>query len=130
MDKNISLSCDAPEEVMVEGDCARLKQVVVNLLDNAIKYTPEGGKIRLRVRADAGRAVLAVEDNGPGIPVDALPHIFERFYRTDKARSRQMGGAGLGLSIVRAICTAHGGEVSVESREAVGSRFIVSLPLA
>ena len=129
-DKNISLSCNAPEPVMVEGDRARLKQVVVNLLDNAINYTALGGRVRLIVRTVGDRAILEVEDNGVGISKDALPHIFERFYRVDKARSRQMGGAGLGLSIVHAICTAHGGEVQVDSTEGQGSRFAVRLPLA
>jgi heavy metal sensor kinase len=129
-DKDISLSCDALEKVMVDGDRARLKQVVVNLLDNAISYTAPGGKVQLRIRAAAHRAVLEVEDNGTGIPQAALPHIFERFYRADKARSRQMGGTGLGLAIVQAICLAHGGEVQVESTEGRGSRFSVILPLA
>lgn len=129
-DKNISLSCNAPEPVMVEGDLARLKQVVVNLLDNAINYTASGGIVRLMVRAAGDRAILEVEDNGVGISKDALPHIFERFYRVDKARSRQMGGAGLGLSIVQAICAAHGGEILVDSTEGHGSRFTVRLPLA
>lgn len=129
-DKNISLSCNAPEPVLVEGDRTRLKQVVVNLLDNAINYTASDGKVRLMVRTVGDRAVLEVEDNGGGIPEDALPHIFERFYRVDKARSRQMGGAGLGLSIVQAICTAHSGEVLVDSTEGRGSRFTVRLPLA
>jgi heavy metal sensor kinase len=129
-DKNISMSCDAQKSVPIEGDRARLKQVIVNLLDNAINYTAPGGQVQLRVRAAGTRALLEVEDNGVGIPKDALPHIFERFYRTDKARSRQMGGAGLGLAIVQAICLAHGGEVQVESAEGRGSRFIVSLPLA
>jgi signal transduction histidine kinase len=129
-DKNISLSCHASEPVMVEGDRARLKQVVVNLLDNAINYTASGGKVRRMVRAAGDRAVLEVEDNGVRISKDALPHIFERFYRVDQARSRQMGGAGLGLSIVQAIYSAHGGEVLVESMEGQGSRFTVRLPLA
>ena len=128
--KNISLSCDATGPVIVEGDQTRLKQVVVNLLDNAINYTAPDGRIQLRVRTAADRAVLEVEDNGGGIPEDALPHIFERFYRVDKARSRQMGGTGLGLSIVHAICSTHGGEVAVDSAEGHGSRFTVRLPLA
>jgi signal transduction histidine kinase len=83
----------------------------------------------LRVWSEGNRSILEVEDNGAGIPKEALPHIFERFYRTDKARSRQMGGAGLGLAIVQAIYLAHGGEVQVERTEGRGSLFIVSLPL-
>ncbi len=129
-DKNVSLSCERSGSVEVEGDRARLKQVVVNLLDNAIKYTPGGGSVRLRVSSANGDASLAVEDSGIGIPADALPHLFERFYRVDQARSRQMGGAGLGLAIVKSIVTAHGGEVAVESVDGEGSRFRVELPLA
>ena len=129
-DKNIALSCEAEPQVRVEGDRARLKQVIVNLVDNAIKYTPAGGYVGVKVFATNGRAMLEVNDNGVGIPAGALPHIFERFYRADKARSRQMGGAGLGLSIVKAIITAHGGQVRVESVEGKGSRFFVELPVA
>jgi heavy metal sensor kinase len=129
-DKGISVLCEAKQPVLVEGDRARLKQVVVNLLDNAIKYTSGGGKIHLRVARQNGHALLEVEDNGIGIPVEALPHVFERFFRVDKARSRDQGGAGLGLSIVKSICTAHGAEVQVESEPGKGSRFRVKLPLA
>lgn len=128
-DKSITLSLNASERIMVEGDRARLKQVIVNLLDNAINYTASGGEVRLMVRAADERAILEVEDNGAGIPKDALPHIFERFFRADKARSRQRG-AGLGLSIVKAICSAHGGDVQVESVEGQGSRFTVRLPIS
>jgi heavy metal sensor kinase len=129
-DKDIALRCDAERLVRVEGDPARLKQVIVNLVDNAIKYTPAGGLVGVKVSATNGRAVLEVNDNGVGIPAEAAPHIFERFYRVDKARSRQMGGSGLGLSIVKAIVTAHGGQVKVESVEGGGSRFFVELPIA
>jgi heavy metal sensor kinase len=129
-DKGISITCQAPEKVTVEGDRARMKQVVVNLLDNAIKYTQSGGKITLSVGATNGRAVLEVADNGMGIPTEAQARIFERFFRVDKARSRDMGGAGLGLSIVKSICTAHGGQVNFQSTEGSGSRFRVELPLS
>lgn len=130
VDKNISLRCEAASPIPILGDRSRVKQVVVNLLDNAIKYTPAGGSVKLSVRAENGAARLEVCDNGIGIPSQALPHVFERFYRVDKARSRPMGGVGLGLPIVRSICTAHGGEITVESTEGEGSRFRVALPLA
>jgi heavy metal sensor kinase len=129
-DKNIALRCETERQVRIEGDRARLKQVIVNLVDNAIKYTPAGGLVGVKVCASDGRAVIEVNDNGVGIPPEALPHIFERFYRVDKARSRQIGGAGLGLSIIKAIVTAHGGQVRVESVEGKGSRFLIELPVA
>jgi two-component system phosphate regulon sensor histidine kinase PhoR len=98
-------------------------------VDNAIKYTPKGGEVRVLVGAEIDLAVVRVEDDGAGIPEEALPHLFERFYRVDKARSRQMGGVGLGLAIVKSIVTAHGGKVTVESAEGRGSRFCIQLPL-
>ena len=129
-DKNISINCHAAAPVRVEGDRARLKQVVVNLLDNAIKYTPGGGAVHLTVTAANGHAVLEIKDTGIGIPAEALPHVFERFFRVDQTRSREPGGAGLGLAIVKSICNAHGGEVEVESAVGRGSRFRVQLPVA
>ncbi len=129
-DKNISIRCDAKQPMPVEGDHVRLKQVVVNLLDNAIKYTPENGAIQLRVTAINGHAVLEVEDNGIGIPREALPHVFERFYRVDQTHSADSDGAGLGLSIVKSICTAHGAEVEAASVPTLGSCFRVKLPLS
>lgn len=128
-DKGITITCDAAQPVTVEGDRARLKQVVVNLLDNAIKYTPKRGVIQMRIQAVNGHAVLEVEDNGIGIAADALPHVFERFYRVDRTRSSDSEGAGLGLSIVKSIATAHGAEVGVTSIPNVGTRFSVKLPL-
>ncbi len=128
-DKRIRLECRTGGEVEIVGDRVRLKQVVVNLVDNAIKYTPEGGAVAVVVSAEDSRALILVEDNGAGVPADAAPHVFERFYRVDKARSRQMGGVGLGLAIVKSIVAAHGGQVEVESEEGKGSRFIVELPL-
>jgi signal transduction histidine kinase len=129
-DKGISISCDASQPLPVKGNHVRLKQVVVNLLDNAIKYTPEKGAIQLRVHGVNGHAVLEVKDNGIGIPPDALPHIFERFYRVDKARSADSESAGLGLSIVKSICIAHGAEVEAQSTVGSGSCFRVKLPLS
>jgi heavy metal sensor kinase len=127
-DKGITVSCDAKQRVMVDGDRARLKQVVVNLLDNAIKYTPANGAIRLHVATANSHAVLEVFDNGIGIPADALPHVFDRFFRVDKARTRDPGGAGLGLSIVKSICTAHGATVEAASCRD-GSLFRVRMPV-
>jgi heavy metal sensor kinase len=129
-DKGISISCDASQPLPVKGNHVLLKQVVVNLLDNAIKYTPEKGAIQLRVHGVNGHAVLEVKDNGIGIPPDALPHIFERFYRVDKARSADSESAGLGLSIVKSICIAHGAEVEAQSTVGSGSCFRVKLPLS
>jgi heavy metal sensor kinase len=129
-DKNVSLVCETNGAVEVEGDRARLKQVVVNLLDNAIKYTREGGEARVSVRNENAHALLEVTDTGIGIPAEALPHLFERFYRVDKARSRQMGGVGLGLAIAKSIVMAHSGQITVESDEGRGSRFRVELPPA
>jgi heavy metal sensor kinase len=129
-DKGISISCDASAPLLVEGNRVRLKQVVVNLLDNAVKYTPPHGAIRLRVHRANGHAVLEVEDSGIGIPPDALPHVFERFYRVDQARSADSESAGLGLSIVKSICTAHGAEVEAQSAVGAGSCFRVKLPLS
>src|SRR5205823_9361078 len=129
-EKRISLASDGREPVEVEADPSRLKQVVVNLLDNAIKYTPEGGNVSISVTRRDHRAILEVADTGLGISANDLPHIFDRFYRADKARSRQMGGTGLGLSIVRSVCQAHGGQVTVNSTEGGGSRFRVAMPLS
>jgi heavy metal sensor kinase len=128
-EKSIRLTSTVASEVYVEGDRSHLQQVVVNLVANAIKYTHEGGEVEVRVGRKANTAILEVSDNGVGIPDYALPHVFERFYRADKARSRDSGGAGLGLAIVKAICTAHGAEMSVSSKEGKGSVFSIELPL-
>jgi signal transduction histidine kinase len=104
--------------------------VIVNLLDNAIKNTEPGGTIALTTGVRNGWAVLEVADSGVGIPSDALPHVFERFYRVRQERASGSAGAGLGLAIVKSICSAHGGSVEVESTVGTGSRFRVLLPLA
>lgn len=127
-DKNITLIREGEREITVEGDRARLKQVVVNLLDNAIKYTPDGGSVRLRITREDGHAVLDVVDSGVGIPPEALPHVFKRFYRVDDSRSRGQGGAGLGLSIVKSICAAHRVTVEVHSLPGRGSHFRLKFP--
>jgi signal transduction histidine kinase len=129
-DKGIRVTCEMDQPVFVMGDRARLKQVVVNLIDNAVKYTPAKGSVHLKVHASSHEGIFEVADTGAGIPASALPLVFERFYRVDRERSSEDGGAGLGLSIVRSICAAHGGTVRVESAVGSGSRFIVALPLA
>lgn len=128
-EKNISLQCHADAPVFVTGDAMRLKQVIVNLVDNAIKYTPNGGRITVKLSAGDGRAVLTVADTGIGISADSLPHVFERFYRADHARSRESGGTGLGLAIVKSICGAHDGTLSIESEEGKSTTLRVELPL-
>jgi signal transduction histidine kinase len=128
-DRQVSVEAVAAGPVLVQGDRARLKQVFVNLLDNAIKHTPAGGRVRVTVSARNGEAVSEVADTGCGIPAEAQPHLFKRFYRVDSARNREQGGAGIGLSIVAAICQAHGGRIEVESVEGRGSTFRARLPL-
>jgi heavy metal sensor kinase len=129
-EKGIELTCLRHTSAEVKGDRSRLKQIIVNLLDNAIKYTPEHGKIRIEVRAEKRHAYLEVSDNGIGIPKDDLTRIFDRFHRADSVRSTAIHGAGLGLSIVRSICTAHGGTAYVENLANGGCKFVVRLPLA
>lgn len=111
------------------GDSQKIHQMLVNLLQNAINYTPEGGRITLEVRRSEAGVQFEVADTGIGIPAEDLPRIFERFYRVDKGRSRKLGGTGLGLSIVKHIAEAHGGRVSVDSQFGMGSRFTINLPL-
>jgi signal transduction histidine kinase len=110
-------------------DRDRIKQVLVNLIDNAIKYSPAGSPVTLRVRADDGGVEIDVDDHGLGIPAEALPTLFDKFRRVDTRTNRETYGAGLGLYIARAIVEAHGGHISVESRVGEGSRFTVALPL-
>ncbi|MEG2702423.1 MAG: HAMP domain-containing sensor histidine kinase [Clostridia bacterium] len=111
------------------ADCAKLTQVVFNLMDNAVKYTQDGGVIRVRLIRSGRDAILTVADNGPGIPKEDQSHIFDRFYRVDKARSRDTGGTGLGLSIVHQMVLMHGGTISVDSEEGHGATFTVELPI-
>lgn len=128
-EKRISLSIKAEQPTYVTGDPMRLKQIVVNLVDNAIKYTPDGGAVNVSVTSEKKTARIEVSDTGIGIPAASLPLVFDRFYRTDQARTRESGGTGLGLSIVKAICDVHGGAASVESIEGKGTAVCVELPL-
>jgi signal transduction histidine kinase len=125
--KGLSLETEG-EEAIVPADRDRLGGVMANLISNAVKYTPEGGKIRVVIRDFKDAGTFTVEDNGPGIPEAELPFVFERFYRADKSRNRATGGAGLGLAIVKGIVAAHGGEVTAENRAEGGCRFCVRLP--
>jgi two-component system, OmpR family, phosphate regulon sensor histidine kinase PhoR len=127
--KAIRLVADVPEGVYASVDPPLLEQAVVNLIDNAIKYSPPTTDVEVRLRGGAHEARVEVRDHGVGIAREHLPHLFERFYRVDKARSRDLGGTGLGLSIVKHIVEAHGGHVTVESRLGVGSTFTIHLPL-
>lgn len=120
---NLTDSCD------MYADKAKLQQVVYNLMENAVKYTPQNGWVKVGLQRVGRNAVLTVSDSGNGIPKDSLPHIFERFYRVDKARGRESGGTGLGLSIVQQYVNLHGGNVSVASEEGQGAVFTVELPL-
>ena len=128
-EKQISLRFEYGNAVVVSGDPMRLKQVVVNLVDNAIKYTPDSGEVKVTVTSHEKKALLWVTDTGIGIPATALPFVFDRFYRSDLARSRESGGTGLGLAIVKAICSAHDGSASVESVVGRGASFRIELPL-
>jgi signal transduction histidine kinase len=112
------------------GDSDRLKQLMLNLVDNAIKYTPAGGTVSLSLSRQNGWAHLTVSDTGVGIPQEDLPHIFDRFYRVDKARNRLQGGSGLGLAIAKWIVQAHGGGIQVNSRVGEGTTFTVTLPVS
>ena len=126
---SLTLTMDLADDVALLGDESKLGQVVYNLIDNAIKYTTEGGAIHVTLRSDGKNAIFAVNDTGVGIPEEDAKHIFDRFYRVDKARSRETGGTGLGLSIVRQMVQLHQGEITVDSVYGEGSTFTVTLPL-
>jgi len=127
-DKDITLSSTIPEGLLKAlGDHDRLEQVLVNLLDNAIKYTHSGGSVTVTVHKDRNDIRVDVKDTGIGIPADDIPRIFERFYRVDKARSRELGGTGLGLAIVKHIIQGHNGKLSVKSTPGAGSTFSFSI---
>jgi heavy metal sensor kinase len=127
--KHIHVDLKKAEAVTIVGDKGRLRQLFLNLVDNAIKYTPDGGKVAISVERQNGTALVAVEDNGIGIPAEDAGKIFDRFYRVDKARSREMGGTGLGLSIAKWIAELHRGTITVESELNKGSRFTVRIPI-
>ena len=128
-EKGLSFQLGQPQDMVVKGDEARLRELFMNLLDNAIRYTPSAGTVSVSFRREGGMAVVAITDTGIGIPAEDIPFIFERFYRVDKSRSRAEGGSGLGLAICRHIAEAHGGKIKVKSQVGAGSTFSVWLPL-
>ena len=125
----VALTVDTPAPVWVNGDQDRLRQVLGNLLTNAVRYTDRDGHVLVRVRAEAGEAVVTVQDTGVGIAPGDVPRVFDRFWRADPARQRATGGTGLGLTIAHRIVTDHGGRIEVASRAHVGTTFTVHLPL-
>ncbi len=126
--KGVDVELAKTVPVVMEGDSARLRQMVRNVLDNAIKYTPSGGKVYVELDRSGEEVLLRVSDTGIGIPANALPNIFDRFYRVDQARTREEGGSGLGLSIVKQIIEAHGGRVSVQSEVGAGTVLTLIVP--
>jgi heavy metal sensor kinase len=129
--KQITLTCDVPEELPVRGDEALLRRMILNLLDNAIKYTPAGGRVTVSCERAANEYALSVTDTGPGIPAELQQKVFERFFRVDKARTRSEkdgGGAGLGLSIARWIAEAHQGRLILARSDSSGSTFTAFVP--
>jgi two-component system, OmpR family, phosphate regulon sensor histidine kinase PhoR len=128
--KNISLEKQCGGEFYIHGIEDHIYRAVLNLLDNAVNYTGEGGRVEISCERTGDKLEISVSDNGIGIPRDHLHRIFERFYRVDKARSRDLGGTGLGLAIVKHVANIHNGSVSVESDEGKGSKFTIILPAA
>jgi len=128
-DVGVELTLGPVSPVILSGNTVRLGQVVSNLIDNSIKYTQKGGRVAVTLESDDRQAVLKIADTGVGISSEDIPFLFDRFYRVDKARTREAGGAGLGLSICREIVEAHGGSIGVESEPGKGSVFTVSLPV-
>lgn len=126
--KDLQLACDCEPQVLVTADPAWMERIVLNLVDNAIKFTGPGGHLSVGISRDGDQVILDVRDEGVGIPQEDLPHIFERFYRADPSRSNRADGAGLGLSLVKWAVDQHGGSIAVESVLGRGSRFVVRLP--
>ena len=127
-EKDISIVIAFLEQVKINGDEVRLRQMVWNILHNGIKYTQPGGELKVSLLEESGFALLSIQDTGIGIPEKDLPFIFDRFYRVDKARSKDEGGSGLGLSICRHIAEAHKGKIEVESKPGLGTRFKIHIP--
>jgi heavy metal sensor kinase len=129
-EKNQTIAVEGDPSIELHGDRLILRQALINLIDNAVKYTPAGGRVRVRIRADSDQAVVEVQDSGPGIAAEHADKVFQRFYRVDRARSRAEGGTGLGLSIVEWAVSAHGGSVRLSQVPAGGCNFAIRLPLS
>jgi signal transduction histidine kinase len=127
--RSLKFRLGSVEPISVQGDYAHLRRLLLNLVDNAVKYTPPDGRVTVSLESSGGWASLRVEDTGMGIPREDQARIFQRFYRSAEARSRGEGGAGLGLCIARSIAEAHGGRIEVESATGRGSTFTVLLPI-
>ncbi len=129
IEKPVAVELTAVDQATILGDEDRLKQLVLNMVDNGIKYTPPGGVVKLKLSKDDFWAQITISDTGVGIPAEDIPHIFERFYRVDKARGRAQGGSGLGLAIAKWVTQAHGGHIQVDSVVGQGTTFRIHLPL-
>ena len=127
-EKDISSVWECSERIVMRMNAPLLEQALVNLIDNAIKYSPEKRQVEIRATIETSEVIIEIQDQGSGIDTRHLDRIFERFYRVDAARSRKLGGTGLGLAIVKHIVQSHGGTVSVESNLNMGSRFVLRLP--
>jgi signal transduction histidine kinase len=127
--KGIRLETEIEDAVQVFGDSSWIERILLNLMDNAIKYTPSDGQVRFVLHREDARACIGIHDTGVGISRESLPHIFERFYRADPARSKEVEGAGLGLSLVQWAVERHNGTISVESSPHFGTSFEIRLPL-
>jgi two-component system, OmpR family, sensor histidine kinase CiaH len=128
-DREVELSVSTAPGLIVKGSAEQLRQLVVLLVDNALRYTPGGGQVHVQAAADGGNALITVHDTGIGIPEQAIGHVFERFYRADEARNRESGGSGLGLAIARELVKQHAGRIEVESTEGLGTTIAVRIPL-
>jgi signal transduction histidine kinase len=127
--RGVAVECQSPEDAPYRGDEELLHRLAMNLLDNAIRHTPSGGRVGIALESGDAQLRIRVVDTGTGIAPEALPHLFDRFYRGDPARSRQDGGFGLGLAIVKWVAESHGGTVEVFSQPGAGSTFTVTLPI-
>ena len=130
-EKQVTIDCHMNSEpVNIMGNSDRVEQMLINLIENAIKYNKPGGSVTVQVFSNGEEANIAISDTGIGIAEENLPRLFERFYRVDKGRSRQMGGTGLGLAIVKHIVRSMNGEIEVHSKLGEGTEFLITLPLA